>query len=392
MAADNTHRCSTGCRLAKVALKLSGLLGCWFCLATVAASDSPAKWHGPGLAHFTEFDSSIPVFVNIIKIDRLQPDLELHTTLGGNTNIGVAIVSEQVKHIPPEVGEAVAAINGDYYFINPPLVGDPMGLQIIRGELISAPQPDRALAYLDASGKPQLTNLVTKFEITWPDGSSTPFGLNENRTADGAVLYTAAAGSVTQCRGGSEFVLVQNDNAPWLPLRIGQTLTAKVREINTQGKTPLGKDRLVLSIGPRLLTKLKPAAPGDVVKISTATVPDIGGATMAIGGGPSLVRDGKAREFSNVQVRHPRTAMGWNDRYFFMVQIDGRQVKRSMGMTMNELAAFMAKVGCTEALNLDGGGSSTMWLNGRVVNQPSQDGERPSCNSLVLVRTAKSKQ
>ena len=54
-------------------------------------------------------------------------------------------------------------------------------------------------------------------------------------------------------------------------------------------------------------------------------------------------------------------------------------------MTFSELADLMKSIGCTEAMNLDGGGSSTFWLNGKVMNSPSDKHERSLANALVIV-------
>jgi exopolysaccharide biosynthesis protein len=56
------------------------------------------------------------------------------------------------------------------------------------------------------------------------------------------------------------------------------------------------------------------------------------------------------------------------------------------GMSHHELAGLMQRLGCTDALNLDGGGSSTLWYEGRVMNQPSDGAPRPVGNALVLMR------
>ena len=106
---------------------------------------------------------------------------------------------------------------------------------------------------------------------------------------------------------------------------------------------------------------------------------------MAIGGGPPLVRFGKVIEPSASR-RHPRAAVGWNSDFFFLVEVDGRQRGVSVGMTMRELAAQMVRLGCTEALNLDGGGSATCWVYGQVMNYPSQGDERGMGNALVVVQ------
>jgi exopolysaccharide biosynthesis protein len=149
---------------------------------------------------------------------------------------------------------------------------------------------------------------------------------------------------------------------------------------------------MVLSLGPRTIKQLPPLVPGMEIKITTATTPSLAGALMAVGGGPTLVRGGKARsaqELPGYLRRDPRTALGWNDKYYYIVQADGRQPRYSMGMNLVELANYFVKLGCDSAINLDGGGSCTTWVGGKIVNRPSQGRERPSANALVLVRKTK---
>jgi exopolysaccharide biosynthesis protein len=107
---------------------------------------------------------------------------------------------------------------------------------------------------------------------------------------------------------------------------------------------------------------------------------------VAIGGGPMLVRDGKAMHWGGIQVRHPRSALGWNRDHFFLVEVDGRQSQLSVGMTFSEFAEYLRKLGCEEAMNLDGGGSATLWVLGNVINSPSEGQERPGANALVVLR------
>ena len=116
------------------------------------------------------------------------------------------------------------------------------------------------------------------------------------------------------------------------------------------------------------------------------TTPDLTGVDTAMGGGPTLVRGGKAMTWSSIQVRHPRTAMGWSKTHYFLVEVDGRQPDLSVGMTFPELASYMVELGCEEAINLDGGGSATMWVLGQVVNSPSEGRERTGANGLVVIR------
>jgi exopolysaccharide biosynthesis protein len=146
---------------------------------------------------------------------------------------------------------------------------------------------------------------------------------------------------------------------------------------------------MVLSLSSQLVERVPQVSPGTVLKISLETTPDLSGAKMAIGGGPALVREGKMATFTSAPARHPRTAIGWNDKFFFFVVVDGRQPKLSVGMTLQELASYMIKLGCQEAMNLDGGGSATFWVYGNVMNSPCYGYERPMANALVLVQKPK---
>ncbi len=93
---------------------------------------------------------------------------------------------------------------------------------------------------------------------------------------------------------------------------------------------------------------------------------------------PLLVRNGKididdkGLNKSLITSKHPRSAVGINDKYLFFVCIDGRQ-SFSKGATINELAHTMLGIGCYHALNLDGGGSSRLLLNGKAINNPTEN-------------------
>lgn len=346
-------------------------------------------WHGPGLAYYCDSDPRIPMAVHVVKIDRTQKDLELYTTLGGGKAIGISQLEGQVESIPASFGQPMAAINGDYFNVIPPYHGDPRNMQVLHGgELVSAPGEDRAFFYLDAKGQPHLTNVTAQFTVTWPDGRKIPFGLNETPKTGQAVIYTTAAGPNTRVEG-IDLILARNKNEPWLPLKPGQNLSAVVSHVNRNGFTKTSPDTLVLSLSPRQVKDLPTLTTGMVLQISTATTPNLGEVKLAIGGGPSLVRGGKARPMDGIQVRHPRTAFGWNDKFYFFVQVDGRQARWSMGMNFKELADYFVKLGCTDALNLDGGGSATTWVAGRIINNPSQGRERATANALVVVRRNK---
>ena len=117
--------------------------------------------------------------------------------------------------------------------------------------------------------------------------------------------------------------------------------------------------------------------------------------------GPALVDGGAVLQgiddvevdtnFGNhsIQGPQPRTALGWvgTGHYVFVV-VDGRDEGYSRGATMTELARIMADLGCRVAYNLDGGGSSAMYWNGQIINQPSNGGERATSDILYIAQGA----
>jgi hypothetical protein len=121
-------------------------------------------------------------------------------------------------------------------------------------------------------------------------------------------------------------------------------------------------------------------------------------AAHALSAGPILVEEGRVRVgggFGHEKVRHPRTAVGLAKGYrLLLVAVDGR-APEAAGMTLEELARFLVDLGCVTALNLDGGGSTTMWVRGEpfdgVVNFPCDDrrfdhlGERAVANALLVL-------
>lgn len=113
--------------------------------------------------------------------------------------------------------------------------------------------------------------------------------------------------------------------------------------------------------------------------------------------GPALVDGGEIvsgidevevdTNFGNhsIQGQQPRTAVGFVDtNHLVLVVVDGRDAGYSRGVTMTELAQIMQDLGATTAYNIDGGGSSTMYFNGQVINQPSNGGERATSDILYV--------
>lgn len=132
--------------------------------------------------------------------------------------------------------------------------------------------------------------------------------------------------------------------------------------------------------------------PDDPQWVSTRTEPSI------IGSGPMMLQDGQRIDMGTgafVTLRHPRTAIGTSDNKVYLVTVDGRSKGNSLGVNLNELANILKWLGAENALNLDGGGSTTMYIEGQpengIVNRPcdnqkfDRQGERRVSNSLLLL-------
>jgi hypothetical protein len=366
-------------------------LNIWFWLALsvslpAAASTNETIKPDRGFLYTNEVVEDMPWSIHIIQIERGRHDFEFCTTLGKGDVIGMGTVSEQVKSVPRAHGQPLAAINGDFYEKKEKVEGRPRDLQIRFGEVVTSPAGHDCF-WIAPDGTPQMTNVSSLFRVIWAGGTTTPIGLNQIRGDDSAVLYTAVYGASTRTAGGVELVLERGTNSVWLPLKVGRQYAGRVREVRNVGNTALAAEIMVLSLGPSLAAQMPPIQPGTTVRIVTETIPDLTGVNVAIGGGPALLQDGKLMQWTQLlKFRHPRTAVGWNKEHIFLVEVDGRQANISIGMTFPELASYMAKIGCQQAMNLDGGGSATLWAFGMVKNSPSEGEERPAPNALVLLK------
>jgi hypothetical protein len=92
-------------------------------------ADRPRERTG-GITYFHEEVSDVPWSIHVVKVDRSHPDLRFETTLGGGRQIGMSLVSEQVKLLSAQHGRPLAALNGDFYKSSENYPGDPEGVQI----------------------------------------------------------------------------------------------------------------------------------------------------------------------------------------------------------------------------------------------------------------------
>jgi exopolysaccharide biosynthesis protein len=117
------------------------------------------------------------------------------------------------------------------------------------------------------------------------------------------------------------------------------------------------------------------------------------GVIYAVGGGPRLVKDGEIHVTSLEEQfkpdvasgRAPRTAVGvTDDGKLLLIAVTGRKAYHSVGVTLDELAHIALELGAKDAMNLDGGGSSTMVVRNFVMNTPSDGRERKVADAILV--------
>ena len=204
--------------------------------------------------------------------------------------------------------------------------------------------------------------------------------MNRQRITDDLVLFNRNYGPATRT----------NEHGREVKVRQGRAI-----EVSPKGNMMLDNDSLVLSghgVNKDALSRVKR---GDRVAIDQTLGSRMADeARLVIGGGPLLVENGqvnvRAREESMAPDiaygRAPRTGAGVTaDGTVLLMVVDGRS-QYSAGMTLKEFAGYMKRFGAVSAVNFDGGGSSEMVLDGKIMNRPSDGGERPVSIGLGIFR------
>ncbi len=349
---------------------------------------------GPQAWHRDIYREAGPWAIQVVEFDLRHLYLQLETVKADDHLQGKERTSLMAARRDYEKHRVVAAINGDFYDTGN---GTPINLQMRDGEILRHPTA-RSVFAVSAAEKPIIGFLSLAGSLQSKAGVwQTLHGCNRNRGADELIFYNHYFGRSTNTNNFGSEIRIQ----PLKKFSVNDTIRAVVRAFtHSAGNAPLDESTYVISGHGSAENWLnKNIAVGDVIKF-VWRIPEIPWQLVeAIGGLPRIVRDGRvsienqneggSESFTNT--RHPRTAIGFNadTSRFYFVTVDGRQPGYSEGMTLPELASFMRELGCVQALNLDGGGSTTMVVRGQVINRPSDaTGERAVANAMMLICNA----
>jgi hypothetical protein len=341
----------------------------------------------PGIEH-THFVRPAPGGgswkINALRVDLSRARLDvLHAT-------DAAIGLEPVTKIA-ERARALAAINGGYFHMKGDFRGDSSGtLQIDR---VLWSEPDRARASVGIVRDGDTDRLVFG-HVVWEavlevGRDKRPVsGLNRERAANELVVFTPQFGPVTKADAtGIEVVVRAGRVTGSFAQAGGAAIPADGFVLSAHGEArEWARRALRKGARVRLVTKLLPA---DGSRENPWTK-----AEDIVGAGPKLVTQGRvdvtaerekmAPAFSTDL--HPRTAIAaLEDGRALLLVADGRHPPERVGLALPDLARLLIELGAQEAINLDGGGSTTLVVNGAILNSPSDaTGERPVSDAIVV--------
>ena len=305
---------------------------------------------------------------------------------------------------------AVAGVNGGFFAPS----GDPVGVLAIDGELLSEPVDGRSALLLSASAPPLIAPVRYRGRITVNGRSREIDGIDRTRGlipacgGRGGDVPTIRPNAVLTCTDSSELVLLSPRYGARPPAEGGveaivrDGIVTRVRPpgiggVPRQGVLLTGTGDAARFLRNTALPRSRADIRLDLLVGARRT--DIGGLTV-VGGGPRILRAGRVAVAARpegfapvpsffqsfVAGRQPRTLAGVRaDGALLLVTVDGRAPGWSAGMTLPEAARLMRSLGVRDALNLDGGGSSTMTVRGEVVNRPSDRLERAVSDGLFVM-------
>lgn len=322
--------------------------------------------------------------IHILKVNLDSDNVDVDTIIGKNGLSQRDSLSRMVQD-----SGAVAGINGDFFITATPSA--PIGPQISNGKLIATPLNDMNMSAIGLTFDkiPEILKLEFSGRLIAPDRSYfTVEGVNKIRNSyNNIFVYTPDFGTTTPKPG---------EGAP--NLTFATVKDNRIVSISEGQTAEIPRDGLVLMAwgegGNFLKTRF---SIGDPIELDLKFNPDISNLKMLLGGGAVLVENGQIpKTFSHdIAGTHPRTAIGFtaDRKTMIMVVVDGRQ-SQSRGMTQQELAQLMLSLGAYDALNLDGGGSSTMVVKPfdeaqvKVINSPSGGVQRLIPNALGIFAKA----
>lgn len=311
------------------------------------------------------FYQNKPVRINIVELSQgVNENLIIEPSIASNT----LAHRSKISNIAGKEN-AIVAINGGYF---KPQTGVPLGTLMINKKIYTGPIYDRVAMGIFDNGF-DMARVQLKASVVTNKGGLKIDNINQPRMlSTHTIVYTSDWGEYSPpCPKYGKQIVIED----------GKLIRASYgsNQIPKNGFVVVGSQKNIDTIINAKRFKLD-------IKIN----PEWQDVNHIISGGPYLVKNGDiyvdmtAQKLSSVGGRNPRTAIGYTkNNNLIMLTADGRE-GASVGLTLNELASLMKELGCVNAMNLDGGGSTVMYINGKVVNKPAVQGGIPLSHTLMV--------
>jgi hypothetical protein len=341
----------------------------------------------PGVTYqrLVQFTSRGPVVYHVLIAPKPGGLYALKPVLSNGAIVGKERLTDIQKSVALQA--TTAGINGDFFTPD----GRPTGILMRGGALDEVPLPKRSSIGIDAAGLLHVDRI--SYNGYWKgSGQRRPLQLNTAPVGNAVTLYTSAWGPTTPPESGPMLVLTFASFPATAP---NVDLSASVSSVqNAAGGVAIPPGGAVfVARGGQIGYATAEAPQGSTVAFRLPLTPSWTGVTDALGGGPILVRGGKAvfranELFSTDQLamRTPRSAVGQlADGRIVLVAVDGGQPGYSVGASSFELALALQQLGCVTGSALDGGSSTALAFEGKLLSRPSDPaGERDVSEALLV--------
>ncbi len=328
--------------------------------------------------------------VHYTTVDLSNPNVELRTLQAGTKLTGGGKISAMAAKAQTSNLQVVSGVNADFFGNS-----QPIGLTVLNGEIWKATNSDDWTAWAQMEDRSQfLGHLLFGGTATAPSGATHAVSaVNGGRAENYLVIYNTRFGANTDTNAyGYEVSAVPVDGSTVAP---GKTARLRVTcDPAGAGNMTIPSDGYVLSGHGTAADWVMSLKEGDEVTVATTLT--CGGkqydAVQTAGGQPMILSGGEVLNtqdaLDHLTALNPRTAIGYDatGTEVVILAVDGRWNGNSVGVVSKVLADIMKSVGCSEAMNFDGGGSTTHWtVNRGVTNHPSDGTERSVVNGVFVV-------
>ena len=377
----------TGRPLTQAVLTLCAL--CALC-GEITAQEFRTLKDGIEYAEVTREIGGLKVNMTLLRLDLTKVRLDVHHAMDA------AIGTEKTSSIAARHG-AFAAINAGFFRLDSSIwAGDAAGVLQIDDWLYSESYAGRVALFIDDNQSDRATvrieklNVIDTVEIK---GKKFEVARNRQLGKDDLVMFTTPFHTTTLTDPSVLEVIVRNKKVFKIVDGVGSSQIPHDGYVLSASGAKRDELLRLVNVGTKIKGSLRVGSDADfVARTAFNNAQDI------VGGVPQLIKNGKIditweqekTTKSFVETRHPRTAVAkLRDGKFLLITVDGRS-ESSGGIGLQDLAEYLLSLGATDAMNLDGGGSTTMFVDGKVVNHPSdKEGERKVSDAILVTQRKK---